>query len=521
METTGGTGTPRRLATILAADVAGYSRLMGMDEEGVLARLKRHRRELIEPSVAEHHGRIVKSTGDGFLAEFGSPVEAVRCAVVIQQSMVGRNAALPAERWIQFRIGVNLGDIIIDTDDDIYGDGVNIAARLEGLAVPGTVYISGGVYELVKNKLVVGYQPLGDQKVKNITDPVRVYRVLPDPAALKMSRARARWLPFAALALAALGGAAAVGLYLWQGSSIGEPSLVTLQRSPEERSAMPGPIAIPAVPEEQRSGSTAPKETARPPPAPQEAPAVEEQRRLAVVTPAPPPAPQPPAIREPEMISLPGGEFTMGSNEDGSERPVHRVSIAPFALGKYPVTVAEWKACEAAGGCAGIQAGDDERLPIANVSWTDAQQYVAWLAKVTNRPYRLPSEAEWEYAARGGTQTRYWWGNEIALGSANCRGCGEPYDPHRPLKVGSFLPNPFGLYDMAGGVAEWVADCWHKDYHGAPANGSPWEAPDCSSHVLRGGSWKNDPSYLRAASRDQYDAGVRYPTHGFRVARSP
>ena len=180
-------GSPRRLAAIVAADISGYSRLMAMDEEGTHARVKRHRRELIDPTIIEHHGRLVKNTGDGFLAMFDSPVEAVRCAIVIQQSMVGRNAALPREQWILYRIGVNLGDVIVEPDD-IYGDGVNIAARLEGIANPGDLFISGGVYEQIKNKLVCGYQSLGDRQVKNITDPVRVYRVLPDPAALIKAR---------------------------------------------------------------------------------------------------------------------------------------------------------------------------------------------------------------------------------------------------------------------------------------------------------------------------------------------
>ena len=131
----------------------------------------------------EHHGRLVKTTGDGFIAIFDSPVEAVRCSIVIQQNLVGRNASLPKHHWIEYRIGVNLGDVIIETDD-VYGDGVNIATRLEGIAHPGEVYISGGIYEQIKHKLVCGYESLGDRQVKNITDPVRVYRVLPDPSAL-------------------------------------------------------------------------------------------------------------------------------------------------------------------------------------------------------------------------------------------------------------------------------------------------------------------------------------------------
>src|SRR5437016_5495499 len=180
---------PRRLAAIVAGDISGYSRLMQIDEEGTHSRVKRIERELIEPSIAEHHGRLVKTTGDGFIAIFDSPVEAVRCSIVIQQNLVGRNASLPKHHWIEYRIGVNLGDVIIEPDD-VYGDGVNIASRLEGIAEPGQVYISGGIYEQIKHKLICGYQSLGDRKVKNIADPIRVYRVLPDAAAFNMARKR-------------------------------------------------------------------------------------------------------------------------------------------------------------------------------------------------------------------------------------------------------------------------------------------------------------------------------------------
>src|ERR1700716_2061268 len=181
--------SPRRLAAIVAGDIAGYSRLMQIDEEGTLIRVKRIERDPIDPSIAEHHGELVKTTCDGFIAIFDSPVEAVRCGIVIQQNMVGRNTSLPKHHWIEYRIGVNLGDVIIETDD-VYGDGVNIASRLEGIADPGQVYISGGIYEQIKHKLVCGYESLGDRKIKNITDPVRVYRVLPDPAAFHKTRKR-------------------------------------------------------------------------------------------------------------------------------------------------------------------------------------------------------------------------------------------------------------------------------------------------------------------------------------------
>jgi adenylate cyclase len=167
----------RRLTAILAADVAGYSRLMGADEEGTHERLKGHLRELVEQKIKEHRGRTVKNTGDGFLVEFASVIYAVRCAVEVQRGMAEANAATPPDKRIEFRIGINLGDVIAE-EHDIFGDGVNIAARLEALAEPGGVLVSNTVYEHVRDRLPFGFEDLGDQQVKNIARPVRVYRVL-------------------------------------------------------------------------------------------------------------------------------------------------------------------------------------------------------------------------------------------------------------------------------------------------------------------------------------------------------
>jgi TolB-like protein/class 3 adenylate cyclase len=166
----------RRLAAILAADVAGYSRLMGADEEGTHERLKAHLRELIDPKIAEHRGRIVKNTGDGLLAEFASVVDAVRCAEEIQRGMIDREPEVPEERRIRFRIGVNLGDVIAE-GEDIFGDGVNIAARLEALAEPGGIWVSRMVHDQVRDKLTFAFEDLGEQHVKNIARPVRAYRI--------------------------------------------------------------------------------------------------------------------------------------------------------------------------------------------------------------------------------------------------------------------------------------------------------------------------------------------------------
>jgi adenylate cyclase len=167
----------RRLAAIFAGDIAGYGRLMGADEEGTLRQLKAHRKELVDPKVTEHRGRIVKTTGDGMLVEFVSVVDAVRCAVDIQRGMAERNAGVPTDKRIEFRVGINVGDIIGD-DNDIYGDGVNVAARLEALAEPGGILISRNVHDQVRDKLRFGFEDMGEHTVKNIARPIGVHRIL-------------------------------------------------------------------------------------------------------------------------------------------------------------------------------------------------------------------------------------------------------------------------------------------------------------------------------------------------------
>jgi formylglycine-generating enzyme required for sulfatase activity/class 3 adenylate cyclase len=518
---------PRRLAAIVAGDISGYSRLMQIDEEGTHNRVKRIERDLIEPTIVEHHGKLVKTTGDGFIAIFDSPVEAVRCSIVIQQNLVGRNAALPKHHWIEYRIGINLGDVIIETDD-VYGDGVNIATRLEGIADPGQVYISGGIYEQIKHKVVCGYESLGDRKVKNITDPVRVYRVLPDPAAFQRSRRRREHILIFLLSFTLLVIAGGLFWYTyWQPRGKGWDQASAPVSSPAElpkAPPLPAPVVKQTAPQSQSAPTGAPAQqqaapqSQLPPAAKQEAPLPQSASPAAPV--APPTTQLASSVREPAMIPLRAGSFAMGSNEEITEKPVHQITIKPFAIGKFPVSVREWNECAAAKGCAFVAAGKDD-APVTNVSWTDAKQYVAWLAEAARKPYRLPTEAEWEYAARGGTQTKYWWGDQFQSGMANCKNCSDIAATEQPIKVGSFKPNPFGLYDMGGGVDQWVEDCWHKNYQGAPTDGSAWVESRCASHVIRSGSWRNDARYVRPSNRDSYDTDVRYPTHGFRVALSP
>jgi len=204
MKPAGQARVERRLAAILAADVAGYSRLIGADEEGTLARLKAYRREVIDPKIAEHRGRLVKTTGDGLLVEFASVVDALRCAVEVQRGMSERNATAPPDNRIEFRIGVNVGDIVVE-DDDIFGDGVNIAARLEGIAEPGGICISARVQEDAAGRLDPGFEDIGEQALKNIARPVRVFRVatgnklVPAPALPLPDKPSIAVLPFANL----------------------------------------------------------------------------------------------------------------------------------------------------------------------------------------------------------------------------------------------------------------------------------------------------------------------------------
>jgi adenylate cyclase len=226
----------RRLAAIFAADVAGYSRLMGADEEGTLERLKAHRRELIDPKLREHRGRIVKTTGDGMLVEFPSVVDAVRCAVEVQRAMVDRNTEVPEDKRITFRIGVNLGDVIID-DDDIYGDGVNIAARLEALAEPGGICISRVVRDQIRDKLPYPFEDKGEQSVKNIARPVRAYAMSASAVALTQlvaapaqpSQEQRRRSPRPAVIAASVVAVIGIGVVTWWAWPWANSSTVSVQ----------------------------------------------------------------------------------------------------------------------------------------------------------------------------------------------------------------------------------------------------------------------------------------------------
>ncbi len=262
----------------------------------------------------------------------------------------------------------------------------------------------------------------------------------------------------------------------------------------------------------------------------------------------------------PAMLGIPGGAFAMGSpdSERGrfdTEGPVRRVAVKAFALGKYMVTSGEfltflkdaayqpapcnrvlnmtWRSPGGGNAYAPGNGAEPPRWPAVCLDWKDAQAYVAWLNKkaraarpsIADRPgpYRLPSEAEWEYAARAGTVTARWWGDDIGRNRANCNGCGSRYDYRLLADVDVFAPNAFGLYGMLGNAWQWTQDCWHESYASAPDDGSAWMDGDCSKHVLRGGSWSNLPIFVRSAARSgsgpngqEYDYSS---LAGFRIAR--
>jgi len=223
-----------------------------------------------------------------------------------------------------------------------------------------------------------------------------------------------------------------------------------------------------------------------------------------------------------DMVVVPAGEIMVGSPEP-TESPSHMVRIAsPLAVSAREVTFDEFDACVALGGCA--EASDSgwgrRTRPVINVSWTDAQDYVAWLSKRTGKRYRLLSEAEWEYAARAGSDKAYAWGDEIGTGKANCDGCGSLWDNQQTAPVGSFAANKFGLFDMSGNVWEWVEDCYRDNYDGAPSDGTAVTGGDCRRRVVRGGSWGADPPFIRSASRFPRAPDYRSSSLGIRVGRT-
>ena len=296
-----------------------------------------------------------------------------------------------------------------------------------------------------------------------------------------------------------------------------DESGTTATEAPTEEAAEPEVTETPAEPAAEPA-----------PVAKTETPPAETAATPAVAAPAPTTGEFSDKLKDgtagPVMMSIPAGSFEMGSpgsSRYADERPRHTVKSKAFAIGKYEVTIAQYEKFAKA---AGRKVPDNlylekETHPVFFVSWDDAFYYAKWLSAQTGKKYRLPSEAEWEYAAGGGQKSPFWWGFEELPNAAHCFGCATGFDPRKPTKLGSFKPNQFGIYDTAGNVAEWAQDCWHESYAGAPSEAITWEGGDCAYRVARGGAFSSPPQSIRHAKRDKYKSDAMYDHIGFRVVR--
>lgn len=529
----------RRLTTIFASDVAGYNRLMSDDEEATL-RTYNALRGLVEALIAKYHGRIFNTAGDAILAEFPSAVDAVRAAVDVQEAIASENRGVPEPRRMMFRIGVNVGDVMMK-GSDLLGDGVNVAARLEGLAEPGGICISRSVAEQIEGKLTLGLVDLGDRELKNIGRPVRAFQVLLGGEGGRRSVAAA-----IAVARPAKPGVALVA-------------------------GVAGLVLVAAVSAYWLLGREA-----SPPP-----PAITASRGN-------PPAAAPPAAKPvdlaslkprdefqdcnecPRMIVISAGSYERGATEEDLVKlgvrkdmmalyaPKHAVVIdRPLALGKLKVTRREFAAFiqnsdyKIPKGCYWndgrqwiLDAGrswdspgypQTERDPVVCINSDDMQAYLGWLNGKTGRRYRLPSETEWEHAARGGAKTTHYWGESAAdaclydnvgdlsgkerFGWSDSIPCRDNFLFTSP--AGSFRANPYGLFDIAGNAREVLADCRTQSYENAPRDAAVWRAGDCRFRTARGAGWNNFRVWrLWPGARDWVAAGSRNFSAGFRIALS-
>jgi formylglycine-generating enzyme required for sulfatase activity/class 3 adenylate cyclase len=578
----------RKLATILVADIVGFSRLAATDEDWTIRSLGEFRK-IVDEIIERHDGRIFNTGGDSILAEFASPVEAVRCAVDFQEAARSRNLLQPRDRQLRFRIGINLGDVMV-RGTDLLGDGVNVAARLEGIAEPGGICVSGTVWDQINGKLSIGYVDIGEQSVKNIPRPVRAYHLRVDGSIEEMGSAGHAAAPpsrsgrgvIAALVAAGVVIVLLAGGLIWQlwPKSPAALHTATTMPAPVRTPTPAAPAPKPAQPAPAPSPTSAPAPpstvaTPAPPPsatAPQSATAAPVASQAATTA---PPTATPKTFRDcpncPEMVVIPAGSYMMGGTQAehlrldvpsiaaARDQPQHPVTIAkPFALAKFDITRAEFAAFAAATnfhplkGCmTGAVNGNwqpqeqatweepgfaqTDRDPVVCMNQIEIEAYLGWLRRVTGKTYRLPSEAEWEYAARGGTTTSFYWGDEVDkactyenVGDQAAKekngfnlviGCNDGFSDTSP--VGSFKPNPFGLYDMLGNIFVFTADCWNETFAGAPDDGTAWSAGDCTRRAARKATFNATRGWsFRAANRIPEIAGSKRNRFGFRVALS-
>jgi len=476
-----------RLASIVAVDVVGFSTMSERDQRKAAAHVERLRARI--NAVAESHGgRLFNTAGDGFMLEFSSAGAALGA---VQDLLDKRPKGEPP-----IRVGAHVGDVVVTITNDLLGHGVNVAARLQALAAPGSALVSSEFRSMARNSPSAAFQPRGRQPLENIEQKVQTFEIL------SQRQRTARLMRRVGIGL---GAAAVIGAI-----AFATPYAIQLVR----QYLPPAPTAEAVAPTE-----------AGPSPQPLAAP---------VATPTAAPAAETPSVQVgqiyrdcaacPDMVVLAGGLYRMGSpaSEVGrgeDEGPQREVAIAPFALARTEITFAQWDACVAGGGC-NASAGDDRRWgrdaqPAIGLAWTDAQAYVTWLnAQVEAGPrYRLPSEAEWEFGARAGAATAFAFGDALTSAQGVLRA-------RRTSAVASVTANALGLSDMHGNAAEWVQDCYAPSYDLAPIDGTAIDGASCPNRVLRGGLFSDLPARARSAARAKATPDTRGLGYGFRVARS-
>jgi formylglycine-generating enzyme required for sulfatase activity len=475
-----------RLASIVSIDIVGFSTMSERDQRNA-ARKVENLRARIERVATANGGRLFNTAGDGFMLEFASAGQALGA---IQELLDKRSKGEPP-----IRVGAHVGDVIVTATDDLLGHGVNVAARLQELAEPGTALVSSEFRSMARNSPQSAFQSKGQKPLENIDQRVQTFEILSKRQKFARSSRRVGWMAAAA---------AALGVLVYFSPQLYAMGMEYWRNRPQQEATQQ-----PQEGEVRQAASTIPAET----PA---SPAEDAPARVPGYT-----------FTDcngcPEMTVLAGGLFVMGSpdNEPGrgrDEGPQREVSVAPFAMGKYEVTFSQWDACLAGGGCNGYSPPDGGwgrgDRPVTGVSWADARAYVSWLnGQAGGDQYRLPSEAEWEYAARAGQAGAYAFGPRVTATQATFR-------VRQTSTVGAHDANAFSLYDMHGNASEWVEDCYAANYQLAPIDGIAVQADECRRRVYRGGSYNDQAPVLRAAARRSTEQGARTQGIGFRVARA-
>lgn len=479
-----------RLASIVAIDVVGFSTMTERDQRNSARKIEALRTR-IEEAARANGGRLFNTAGDGFMLEFASAGSALGA---VQDILDRRAKGEPP-----IRVGAHVGDVVVTATNDLLGHGVNIAARLQALAAPGTALVSSEFRSMARSSPTAAFQAKGRQPLDNIEQRVQTFEILSKrQRTLRGARRIGGW----AMTLAIFGVVAyfAPTAYRFYQDYIARNDQAQVRAyappaapNPNSASAPSAPLASVVAPATAAAPTFSPGQTLRDCP------------------------------NCPELVVVPGGLYMMGSpnSQPGrgrDEGPQREVSISPFAIGKYEVTFQQWDACLAGGGCNGFSPADHGwgrgNHPVTGVSYNDAKAYLDWLnAQNPNMHYRLASESEWEYAARAGASGVYAFDGRLTTHQAT-------FLMQRTTEVGAHGANAYGLFDMYGNVGEWVEDCYTPSYNLAPVDGAPVEGARCTRRAYRGGSYSDQATALRATARRAAAPGSRLPGVGLRIARS-